>query len=497
MLTSVKVWLGKQFDMKDLDEANYISHEKKYIDGKYQVIKDFVETQTTPQTETSRNETTQNKGFTFGDNTETSEVENISWDQVVYPGLLDLVRLLIWELLGGSCKISSWVCQHTHRFVNFEARLEDGTVVAKSDGVEFTIREGYLCPALSKAMKTIKMGQKVFLTVKPQYGFGEKGKPATGSDGPVPPNKNIEITLELVSWKNIVEVTDDRKVIKKILKEGEGYERPNVGAIVKYGTMFLKKGYNEGEYRHALVSGIPCFCYFVPFYTDVFSLTEQVIEGLDRAMLITKKGEVALLSIAPEYAFGSSESRQELAVVPANSTVYYDVKLVSFEKEKESWDLNMEEKIVVVGRKKKEGNVLFKVGKYARSSKRYDKFIEYDTSFSEEEKNQAKALKVACNLHNATCKLKLEDYKQLKNCVLRLAYIQLADLDLVEFDIKKALEIDPENKDVKLEYKKLKEKLKEYNKKEAKFYGNMFAKMSKLDTHESNEAEPMNVDTKA
>ena len=24
MLTSVKVWLGKQFDMKDLDEANYV-----------------------------------------------------------------------------------------------------------------------------------------------------------------------------------------------------------------------------------------------------------------------------------------------------------------------------------------------------------------------------------------------------------------------------------------------------------------------------------------
>ena len=40
------------------------------------------------------------------------------------------------------------------------------------------------------------------------------------------------------------------------------------------------------------------------------------------------------------------------------------------------------------------------------------KFIEYDTSFSEEEKKLAKALKVACNLNNAACKLKLEDYKQ-------------------------------------------------------------------------------------
>lgn len=45
-----------------------------------------------------------------------------------------------------------------------------------------------------------------------------------------------------------------------------------------------------------------------------------------------KKGEVALLTIAPEYGFGSSESKQELAVVPANSTLYYEVELVSFEK---------------------------------------------------------------------------------------------------------------------------------------------------------------------
>lgn len=64
-------------------------------------------------------------------------------------------------------------------------------------------------------------------------GFGEKGKPATGNEGAVPPNATLQITLELVSWKTVSEVTDDKKVIKKILKEGEGYERPNEGAVVK------------------------------------------------------------------------------------------------------------------------------------------------------------------------------------------------------------------------------------------------------------------------
>lgn len=370
-------------------------------------------------------------------------------------------------------------------FVKYEAQLEDGTVISKSEGVEFTVRDGLFCPAISKAVKTMKKGEKVLLTVKPQYAFGERGKPAFGNEGAVPPNANLQIELELVSWKTVSEITNDKKVLKKILKEGEGYERPNDGALVQVkligklqdGTIFLKKGHDGDTFE---------------FKAD----EEQVIEGLDRAVKTMKKGEVALLTIEPEYSFGPSESQQELAKVPANSTVYYEIELVSFVKEKESWDMNTEEKIEAAGKKKEEGNALFKAGKYERASKRYEKavkFIEYDTSFSEEEKKQAKVLKITCNLNNAACKLKLKDYKQAeKLCtkVLELdgsnvkalyrraqAYIQLVDLDLAELDIKKALEIDPDNRDVKLEYKALKEKVKEYNQKDKMFYSNIFAKM--------------------
>lgn len=40
------------------------------------------------------------------------------------------------------------------------------------------------------------------------------------------------------------------------------------------------------------------------------------------------------------------------------------------------------------------------------------KFVEYDSSFGVEEKKQAKVLKFTCNLDNASCKLKLKEYKQ-------------------------------------------------------------------------------------
>jgi FKBP-type peptidyl-prolyl cis-trans isomerase len=67
-------------------------------------------------------------------------------------------------------------------------------------------------------------------------------------------------------------------------------------------------------------------------YGCEFLSTEQVIDGLDRAVKTMKKGEVAVVTIQPEYAFGPSETQQELAIVPANSTVYYEVELLSFEK---------------------------------------------------------------------------------------------------------------------------------------------------------------------
>lgn len=270
------------------------------------------------------------------------------------------------------------------------------------------------------------------------------------------------------------------------------------------GTVFVKKGHDEE----------PLF----EFKID----EEQVIDGLDRAVKTLKKGEVALVTIEPEYAFGSCSSEKELAIVPANSTLFYEVELVSFIKEKESWDMNTQEKIEAAGKKKEEGNVLFKAGKYERASKRYEKavnYIGYDSSFSDEEKQQAKVLKITCNLNNAACKLKLKEYKQAeKLCskVLELdsknvkalyrrvqAYIQLVDLDLAELDIKKALEIDPDNRAVRMEYKLLKEKVREYNKKDAQFYGNIFAKMNKLEQAKSassmakQEPAPMVIDSKA
>ncbi|KAL2652977.1 hypothetical protein R1flu_021105 [Riccia fluitans] len=391
--------------------------------------------------------------------------------------------------------------------VKYNARLPDGTLIGKSgeEGVEFVLKEGHFCPAIQKAVKTMKKAERVHLTVKPQYGFGDKGREAVDSGASVPPNSNIDIDLELVSWKSVEEVTNDKKVMKKILKAGEGYEKPNDGSVVKIryeaklenGTVFEKKGCDDQEPFE--------------FVTD----EEQVILGLDKAVTTMKKGEKSLITISSDYGFGDVESQRDLAVVPPKSTLIYEVEMVSFVKEKESWDMESQEKIDTAIKLKEDGNVLFKIQKYARATKKYEKaakLIEYDSGFDDEQKKRAKVLKVTCNLNNAACKLKLKDFKEaikLATKVLEVetqnvkalyrraqAYIETVDLDLAEYDIKKALEIDPNNRDIRQEYKVLKQKQIEQNKKEAKMYGNMFSRLSKLERTEKKSAgEPMEVDS--
>ncbi|GAB2233225.1 hypothetical protein Droror1_Dr00002444, partial [Drosera rotundifolia] len=213
------------------------------------------------------------------------------------------------------------------------------------------------------------------------------------------------------------------------------------GAVHKYAGRGWGRGKGNNNIQRSQCSGFSSYQghdekgELLEFKTD----EEKIIDGLDKVVLTMKKGELALLIIAPEYAFGSSESKQELAIVPPNSAVYYEVELVSFEKEKESWDMNTQEKIKAAETKKEEGNALFKASKYARASKRYEKgakYIEYDTYFSDEEKKQSQALKITCNLNNAACKLKLKDYKQAEKLYTKVLELDSRNVKALDETVK-------------------------------------------------------------
>ncbi|KAE8057034.1 hypothetical protein FH972_013756 [Carpinus fangiana] len=374
--------------------------------------------------------------------------------------------------------------------VKYRVALDDGTVVAETpeEGFEFYVKDGHLCPALPKAVRTMRRGEKAQLVVQPQYAFGEEGRNMSNGVHSIPPSSLLNIDVELVSFKPVIDIIGDSKVFKKILKEGEGAVVANEGATVTIsyvawledGTVFEKRGI-DGEQP-------------LEFITD----EEQVIAGLDRAVATMKKGERAILTIHPDFGFGSSEVRRDLAVIPPSSNVVYEVEMLDFFKEKTPSEMSNSEKIEAATRKKEEGNLLFKTGKYQQAGKKYDKAADYiseDESLGDDEEKLAKKLRVSCWLNRAACSLKLNDFQgAIKFCsqVLDIefhnikalyrraqAYMETADFFSAELDIKKALETDPLSREVKLIQKNLKQLQAESNKRDSKLYINMFARMTR------------------
>jgi FK506-binding protein 4/5 len=84
-----------------------------------------------------------------------------------------------------------------------------------------------------------------------------------------------------------------------------------------------------------------------------------VVEGVEKALEKTCKGGVSRVTIAPAYAFGSSEHKE--FGLPANATVTYTITLKDFEKVKESWEMSADEKLAHAEERKNHGTELFKV----------------------------------------------------------------------------------------------------------------------------------------
>jgi len=165
-------------------------------------------------------------------------------------------------------------------------------------------------------------------------------------------------------------------------------------------------------------------------------------------------------------------------------------------KEKEYWEYNsFEEKHEAAALRKQQGNELYAKGKYERANKKYKRavdFLEYlGSGVTDEEKAKANAIKLGCYLNMAQCQLKLREYnKVIEHCNKALeidkrnvkayyrralAYFNKVDWEAAGADFKKALELEPDNKDVIREYNRLKQTMREQDAKDKKIFAKLFS----------------------
>ncbi|GLJ51139.1 hypothetical protein SUGI_1088550 [Cryptomeria japonica] len=78
---------------------------------------------------------------------------------------------------------------------------------------------------------TMKKEENALFTIPPELAYGSAGRPPS-----IPPNTTIQLDVELISWTSVVNVCKDGGILKKIISQGENYEKPKYAdeVTVKY-----------------------------------------------------------------------------------------------------------------------------------------------------------------------------------------------------------------------------------------------------------------------
>ncbi|XP_014441158.1 peptidyl-prolyl cis-trans isomerase FKBP4 [Tupaia chinensis] len=366
-------------------------------------------------------------------------------------------------------------------FVHYTGWLLDGTKFDSSldrkDKFSFDLGKGEVIKAWDIAVATMKVGEVCHITCKPEYAYGSPGSPPK-----IPPNATLVFEVELFEFKG-EDLTEDEDggIIRRIRTRGEGYARPNEGAVVEVALQgfYGDQLFDQRELRFELGEGESLD---LPF-------------GLEKAIQRMEKGEQSIVYLKPSYAFGSTG--KEKFQIPPYAELKYELHLKSFEKAKESWQMSSEEKLEQSTIVKERGTVYFKEGKYKQALLQYKKIVswlEYESSFSSEEEQKAQALRLASHLNLAMCHRKLQNFSAaIESCNKALeldsnnekglfrrgeAHLAVNDFDLARADFQKVLQLYPTNKAAKAQLAVCQQRIRKQLAREKRLYANMFERLA-------------------
>ncbi|NXI20996.1 FKBP4 isomerase, partial [Sterrhoptilus dennistouni] len=376
--------------------------------------------------------------------------------------------------------------------VHYTGWLLDGTKFDSSldrkDKFSFDLGKGEVIKAWDIAVATMKIGEICRITCKPEYAYGSAGSPPK-----IPPNATLIfevkkrlfrrrlwlpacIELPVHSWVPAhchTEIPSDFSLFWFLLP-------------VQFEGRHGDRVFDKRELRFEIGEG------------ENFDIPH----GLEKAIQKMEKSEESVFYLKPSYGFGSAGN--EKFKIPPDAELQYEVKLKSFEKAKESWEMNTDEKLEQSGIVKERGTQYFKEGKYKRAALQYKKIVswlEHESGLSKEEESKAKSLRLAAHLNLAMCHLKLKEYSQaLENCNKALeldsnnekglfrrgeAHLAVNDFELARADFQKVIQLYPSNKAAKVQLVTCQQKIREQHEKEKKMYANMFQRLADKDLKSS------------
>lgn len=220
--------------------------------------------------------------------------------------------------------------------------------------------------------------------------------------------------------------------------------------------------------------------------------------GIEMALEKMKKKERVEVKLAPKYAYGSTGKPDK--GVPPNTYVTYDIDLLSFERAKESWQMDAEMKVEQAKIFKDKGTEFFKQNKFELAANKYRKiidFLEHELSLKGDIEEERKNLLLAGRLNMAMCLLKQNEWIEARNMCNKVleeridvpkaffrrgeAHFQLKDYELAMNDFQNVLDLDQDNKAARNKVAICLQEIKAQKNRDKRIFANMFDKFARID----------------
>ncbi|GAB4837821.1 G1/S-specific cyclin pas1 [Ancistrocladus abbreviatus] len=179
--------------------------------------------------------------------------------------------------------------------------------------IRHVLGKSKLILGLLEGIPTMLKGEVAMFKMKPGMHYGEADCPVSAPEN-LPKDDDLQFEIELIDFGKAKVVSEDFGVVKKIIKEGQGWESPRAPYEVK---AWISAKTGDGKLILSHTEGEPFFFTFGK---------SEVPEGLEMGMGTMSRGEKAMIYVNSQHLTQSPF----LPEVEGVEEVHFEVELVHF-----------------------------------------------------------------------------------------------------------------------------------------------------------------------